>query len=77
MSWLTEVRAATKGLEVDTVEMSEAVVVKFEQAWLWLRSDRSTSVEPFRFSTGELEALEQVKVNAIWSRLDWRIWRAE
>jgi hypothetical protein len=77
MSWLTEARAALKGLEVDSVEMSEAVVVKFEQAWLWLRCDRSTSVEPFRFATGDLEASERAKVNAIWSRLDWRIWRAE
>ena len=77
MSWLTEVRQALKGLEVDSVEMSDAVVVKFDQAWLWLRSDRSTSIEPFRFSTGELETSEQAKVDTIWSRLDRRIWRAE
>jgi hypothetical protein len=79
MSWLTEVRQALKGLEVDSVEMSEAVVVKFEQAWLWLRIDRSTSLtaRAHVFSTGELTVSEQAKVDTIWSRLDRRIWRAE
>lgn len=77
MSWLTEVRAALKGLEVEAVEMSDAVVVKFEQAWLWLRSDRSSNIEPQRFATGELEASELATVQTIWSRLDLRIWRIE
>lgn len=45
MNWIEEVRAVLRGMQVDSVEMSEAVVVKFGSVWLWLTSDRAMALE--------------------------------
>ena len=71
MSWLTEVRAATKGLEVDTVEMSETAVVKFRHVYLWFHSDRSYNIE----SEELLTPAEVGHFEVIINRLDRRVWR--
>ena len=71
MSWLTEVRAATKGLNVDTVEMSEATIVKFRHVYLWLQSDRSYYIE----NEEPLTPAEVGHFEVIMSRLDRRVWR--
>lgn len=78
MSWLTEVRAATKGLGVDAVEMSDAVLVKFDLSLLWLFSDRSVQVSGRNLGAKPLGSRgEQSIVDTIWSRLDRRVWRVE
>lgn len=78
MSWLTEVRAATRGLGVDTVEMSDAVLVIFDASILWLFSNRSTQVVGRNLGAKPLSSPnDQSIVDTIWSRLDRRIWRAE
>ncbi len=45
MNWIEEVRATLRGMTVDSVEMSESVVVRFGPVWLWLTSDRSMALE--------------------------------
>lgn len=78
MSWLTEVRQALKGLEVDSVEMSDAVVVKFDAALLWMYSDRSVQLNGRDLGNkSKVSTNDQSIVDTIWSRLDRRIWRAE
>ncbi len=75
MSWLTEVRSALQGLSVDSVEMSEAVVVKFGDVWLWLRTDRTIATESLTGDhPAQVDAAVQATINIITSRLDRRIW---
>jgi hypothetical protein len=74
MSWVTEVRAAVEGLSLDVVEMSEAAVVKFEEVWVYFRSDRSVDTRTMHLP-GVLREGERAALDAVVSQLDRRVWR--
>ena len=45
MNWIEEARHALIGVNVDSTELSEAVVVKLGPVWLWLHRERTMTLE--------------------------------
>lgn len=45
MNWIYEVREVVKGMNLDTGEMSDAVLVRLGSVRLWLTSSRTSFIE--------------------------------
>lgn len=73
MSWLTEVRQALKGLEVEAIETDiDTITVTFEHMWVFFKSDRAVQL-----CGPKLLPNNKAILDTIWSRLDRRVWRVE
>lgn len=70
MNWLTEARAAVEGLGLDTVEMSEVVLVRFRHVNLRFFSNRCIRL----MSEELLTPVEVGQFEVIKSRLGRRVW---